>query len=119
MNLKAPSSSVEAQIKEDMENSISSNKKSSSLILILLGTIICLILIIISLLLSPPSPTGEPKKIPEKTIIINKDKEEKELTKEFSEPIKTIVEKEKKKEFIKEAETNTVEKKNELLNLSW
>lgn len=112
MNLKAPSSSVEAQIKEDMENSISSNKKSSSLILILLGTIICLILIIISLLLSPPSPpTGEPKKIPEKTIIINKDKEEKEVTKEFSEPIKTIVEEEKKKEFLKEAEINTEEKK--------
>lgn len=111
MNLKAPSSSVEAQIKEDMENSISSNKKSSSLILILLGTIICLILIIISLLLSPPYPTGEPKKIPEKTIIINKDKEEKVLTKEFSEAIKTIVEKEKKKEFQKEAEINTEEKK--------
>jgi hypothetical protein len=112
VNLKAPSSSVEAQIKEDMENNISSNKRSSSLILILLGTIICLILIIISLLLSPPSPpTGEPKKIPEKTIIINKDKEEKEVTKEFSEPIKKIVEEEKKKEFLKEAEINTEEKK--------
>lgn len=61
-NLKAPSSSDEAQLKRNVEDRISDNKKSSTLILILTGTIICLLLIIISLLvLSPSSPSHSEK----------------------------------------------------------
>jgi len=87
VNLKSPSSSLEAQANKDVDN-----KKSATLILVLMGIIICLLLIIMSLLLSPPSPDTDPKK---KLEIINNNKKEKKVIEEVSKPVIEEVSKKK------------------------
>lgn len=80
--LKAPSNSIEAQIKEQKEYNTSKNKRSGSIILILTGIIICLVLIIITMLLTPDSPSITVKKIPKKEIISSPEKPEEVINKQ-------------------------------------